>query len=492
MTSSRGSGSSRRCGQRARPGWFVAGRRLELSRALTERVLADGAPIHRRSLVDWLRARNDVSPLSSLTVRDRRVVGRRRPGVRAARARLRLPARRRGATTSSAPTATTRASSGGARRTWISRCGSAGSGSAVATPARGRPSFISGTPRATSDGRSNWGLLEETAANGRRRGRARAVRARARRRRFGRVAGSLSPRRVLAAVCALTALGAALRFATLDAQSFWLDELVTVSLLDRGFGDELARGPGARGDAVPLLRPRVALVARLRARRGRPPVALGARRHGDDPGRVRRGRRARLAPRRASSPRRSSPRSRSWPGTRRRPARTRSSPSSAPLGARVRAVPCAAAAGGTSPAGRSLASLAIATHYFAVFLVAAEALWLLLRLRRAGASSSRRLVPALALVAHVPLLLEQRGNGEAVAGTLARGAHRRDPKNLVVGYSFPAEVAGSVVAAALLLVGLALLVRVVRRARRGALVAGSSPPPRRPPGRARARRAPTT
>ena len=37
----------------------------------------------------------------------------------------------------------------------------------------------------------------------------------------------------------LTALGAVLRFATLDAQSYWLDELVTVSLLDRGFGDML-------------------------------------------------------------------------------------------------------------------------------------------------------------------------------------------------------------------------------------------------------------
>ena len=40
-------------------------------------------------------------------------------------------------------------------------------------------------------------------------------------------------------VLALTVLGAALRLATLDAQSFWLDELVTVSLLDQGFGQML-------------------------------------------------------------------------------------------------------------------------------------------------------------------------------------------------------------------------------------------------------------
>jgi glycosyltransferase involved in cell wall biosynthesis len=60
---------------RMRSGWFVAGRRLELSRALTERVLAEQAPIHRRSFVDWLRCRRDVFPLSALTSRDRRTVG---------------------------------------------------------------------------------------------------------------------------------------------------------------------------------------------------------------------------------------------------------------------------------------------------------------------------------------------------------------------------------------------------------------------------------
>ena len=53
------------------------------------------------------------------------------------------------------------------------------------------------------------------------------------------------------AVVVLTALGAALRFATLDTQSFWLDELVTVSLLDRDFADMLE---GVRGtEATPYL-----------------------------------------------------------------------------------------------------------------------------------------------------------------------------------------------------------------------------------------------
>jgi glycosyltransferase involved in cell wall biosynthesis len=56
-------------------GWFLGGKRLELSRALSERVLAEGLPVHRWSLVRWLRERGDARPLSALTPRDRR-----RPG----------------------------------------------------------------------------------------------------------------------------------------------------------------------------------------------------------------------------------------------------------------------------------------------------------------------------------------------------------------------------------------------------------------------------
>src|SRR3954447_10900474 len=41
----------------------------------------------------------------------------------------------------------------------------------------------------------------------------------------------------LLAVAALTLLGAALRFATLDTQSYWSDEAVTAGLLQHGFGD---------------------------------------------------------------------------------------------------------------------------------------------------------------------------------------------------------------------------------------------------------------
>jgi len=53
------------------------------------------------------------------------------------------------------------------------------------------------------------------------------------------------------AVLGLTVLGALLRFATLDAQSFWLDELVTVSLLRLDFDDMLDAIP--ESEATPYL-----------------------------------------------------------------------------------------------------------------------------------------------------------------------------------------------------------------------------------------------
>ena len=109
----------------------------------------------------------------------------------------------------------------------------------------------------------------------------------------------------------------ALRFATLDAQSFWLDELVTVSLLDRGFGEMLdgVRRPRRRRTCTTCSPGRGRGV---RARRGGAAVALGARRDGS-----RSRSRTRRAPRSGSggsvpSSRLSSPSTRSSSGTRRR------------------------------------------------------------------------------------------------------------------------------------------------------------------------------
>jgi len=60
-----------------RPGWFVAGRRINLAPALTERVLEQRLPVHRWGLLDWLRVRAEAGPVASLTRRDRRRVGAR-------------------------------------------------------------------------------------------------------------------------------------------------------------------------------------------------------------------------------------------------------------------------------------------------------------------------------------------------------------------------------------------------------------------------------
>ena len=119
-------------------------------------------------------------------------------------------------------------------------------------------------------------------------------------------------------------------------------------------------------------------------------------------------------------------------------------------------------------------SLAIATHYFAVFLVAAEAAWLVASVPTGRRDAAVALVlPAAVLVAHLPLLAAQRGGGEAVGATSAlpgrrhaQGARRR--------LQLPREVAGSVLAAALVAVGLTLLATRARPdERRGALVAGT-------------------
>jgi len=58
-----------------RPGWFVAGRRVDLSAALTARVLEQRLPAHRWGMRDWFRARHEARPIAALTRRDRRRVG---------------------------------------------------------------------------------------------------------------------------------------------------------------------------------------------------------------------------------------------------------------------------------------------------------------------------------------------------------------------------------------------------------------------------------
>jgi mannosyltransferase len=271
-------------------------------------------------------------------------------------------------------------------------------------------------------------------------------------------------------VLALTALGAALRFPTLDRQSFWLDELVTVALLRQGLPDVLAEIP--RTEATPYvyyvvawawgsvfglgelgLRSLSALVGTATI-----PVAYGT-------GAVLVSRRAGLvaAALVAVNP------FLVWYSQ-----EARSYALLALLGAGTVLAFGPALRGDrrSLAAWAVLSALAIATHHFAAFLVAAEAVWLLARLRPSRAVAAS-LLPAAVLLAHVPLVLAQRDNAEAVTGSSLAARIAGIPKNLAVGYSFPAEALGSALAALLLVFGLALVVRAAPADRSGALVAGS-------------------
>ena len=275
----------------------------------------------------------------------------------------------------------------------------------------------------------------------------------------------------LLVVLALTALGAALRFPTLDRQSYWLDELVTVSLLDRGLGDVLHEIP--RTEATPFLYYVAAWVwgsvfglgeiglRSLSALAGTAtiPVAYGA-------GAVLVSRRAGLV---AASLVAVNP-FLVWYSQ-----ETRSYALLSLFGAAtVLAFGLALRGDGRWLAGwAALSAVAIATHYYAVFLVGAEAAWLLVRLRATRGAVLATLAPSAVLLAHVPLVLAQRGNGEAVSGSSLVSRIAGIPKNLVVGYSFPAEALGSALAALLLLLGGVLVVRAAPRERLGGIVAGS-------------------
>jgi len=121
-----------------------------------------------------------------------------------------------------------------------------------------------------------------------------------------------------------------------------------------------------------------------------------------------------------------------------------------------------------------VSGLALATHYFAVFVVVAEAVWLLARAPERRRALWAALLPAVVLAVELPLLLAQRGNGESATQSSLVKRIIGAPKDLVVGYSFPGELLGTVVAALLFLTGLVLLAkRTPVRERLRALLAGS-------------------
>ena len=282
----------------------------------------------------------------------------------------------------------------------------------------------------------------------------------------------------LQVVAALTVLGGLLRFATLDVQSFWLDEAVTVEVVGGSLGDVFDNV--AESESTPYLyyvlawawgnvfglgevglRSLSALIGTITI-----PVTYVAA--------------ARLVERRTGLV---------------TAAVVAASPLAVHYSQEARGYGLLVLAGamtlvgfaslyrGTGPARpRHLAlwagasCVAVGVHYFAVFLVAAEAATLLW----ARADSRRRIIVALVPISItgmllLPLALEQRSHGFAdwigEDSLLTRCV--QVVKQFLVGLDGPAEKVSTVVAGLLVLIGLWGLVRPGEERRRdGALVAG--------------------
>lgn len=277
-------------------------------------------------------------------------------------------------------------------------------------------------------------------------------------------------RTIALSLVALIVAAAALRFATLDRQSFWVDELVTVSLLHHGFAGLLDRIPDS--ESTPYLYYVLAWpwtrffgfgeigLRSLSALFGTAtvPVAYAAG--------------ASLVSRRAGVV---------------TAALVAVNPFLVWYSQEARAYALFAFLGALgvlffaralrdergSLAGWAIASsLALATHYFAVFVVVPEALWLLARSRSRRATLLASALPVVVFAAHVPLILDQRHHGETIRESRLASRIAGIPKDLVVGYSFPAELAGSIVAGVLVGLGFLLLLRRRASVSTGAWAAG--------------------
>ena len=119
-----------------------------------------------------------------------------------------------------------------------------------------------------------------------------------------------------------------------------------------------------------------------------------------------------------------------------------------------------------------VSALALATHYFALFVIAPEAIWLLWRLRR------RAIAPVALVVvvggALLPLAIDQAGNDRASFIRESSLGKRllQLPKQYLTGFDAPFEAAATVVSIALVAYALWLLVRRGdERERAGALAA---------------------
>ena len=127
-----------------------------------------------------------------------------------------------------------------------------------------------------------------------------------------------------------------------------------------------------------------------------------------------------------------------------------------------------------------VSALALATHYFALFLVGAEAAWLLLSVRtRRPAALPCAIVGGVA-AALLPLALQQRSHGRAVFFDDLPITRRvvEIPKQLILGFDSPVELFATAVAALVVVIGVLLALRAAwspdARGIRAALVLGFS------------------
>jgi 4-amino-4-deoxy-L-arabinose transferase-like glycosyltransferase len=242
------------------------------------------------------------------------------------------------------------------------------------------------------------------------------------------------------------AAGAVLRFATLDGQSLWYDEAITAQLLALDFGGLLRAIPDS--ESTPPLYYVLAWlwthvfgtgeagIRSLSALLGTATIAivwaLGRRLGGDRAGLAA----AALA---AVNP------MLVWFSQ-----EARAYALLALLGALSTLLWLRALENGSPTSGRrytrllawgGVAALALATHYYALFLVAPQALWLVLRAPGRRERAAALALPAVAAAALAPLALGQRSNDTAAFITNSELLTRlaQLPKQFIVGYDAPLE-----------------------------------------------------
>jgi len=112
----------------------------------------------------------------------------------------------------------------------------------------------------------------------------------------------------------------------------------------------------------------------------------------------------------------------------------------------------------------AVAALALATHYYALFLVAPQALWLVMRAPGARARVAAIALPLVAALALAPLAFSQRANDTArfIDDTSLATRIIQVAKQFLVGYDAPAETVLTILMAATLIVALGGLAALLR------------------------------